>query len=72
MQKCEETGDLSYIYQNELNKACFQHDMADGDYKNLPNRTASDKVSRDKTFIMARNPKHDEYQCALLQSFTFF
>ena len=26
MQKCKETGDSQYIYQNELDKACFQHE----------------------------------------------
>ena len=28
IQKFKETGDTSYIYKNELDKACFQHDMA--------------------------------------------
>ena len=28
IQKFKETGDLWYIYQNELDKACFQHEMA--------------------------------------------
>ena len=28
----KETGDSSYIYRNELDKACFQHDMAYGDF----------------------------------------
>ena len=28
MEKFKETGDSRYIYQNELEKACFQHDMA--------------------------------------------
>ena len=27
LKKCKETGDSRYIYQNELDKACFQHDM---------------------------------------------
>ena len=27
VQKFKETGDTSYIYKNELDKACFQHDM---------------------------------------------
>ena len=35
IQKFMETGDTNYIYKNELNKACFQHDMAFGDYKDL-------------------------------------
>ena len=33
IQKFKETGDTSYIYKNELDKACFQHDMAYGDLK---------------------------------------
>ena len=28
IQKFKETGYSQYIYQNKLNKACFQHDMA--------------------------------------------
>ena len=43
IQKLKETGDTSYIYKNELDKACFQTDMAYGDFKDLA-RTASDKV----------------------------
>ena len=27
-EKFKETGHTSYIYKNELDKACFQHDMA--------------------------------------------
>ena len=41
-QKFKETGDSRYIYRNELDKACFQHDMAYGDFKDLTRRTASD------------------------------
>ena len=33
-----------YINRNELDKACFQHDLAYGDFKDLPKRTASEKV----------------------------
>ena len=35
IQKFNQTGDTNYIYKNELDKACFQHDMAFGKYKNL-------------------------------------
>ena len=35
IQKIKETGDLQYIYQNELNEICFQHDIAYGDFKDL-------------------------------------
>ena len=36
--------------------------MAYGDFKDLPRRTASDKVLLDKAFNIAKNPKYDEYQ----------
>ena len=54
-----------HIYQNELDKACFQQDMADGDFKDLTIRTASDKILRDKAFNVAKNPKYDGYQRGL-------
>ena len=60
IQKFEETGDTSYIYKNKLDKACFQHDMAYGDFKNL-RRTASDKILRDKALNIAKNSKYDGY-----------
>ena len=41
----KETIDSRYIFQNELDKACFQHDMTYRDFKNLPGRTASDIYS---------------------------
>ena len=55
-------GDTNYVYKNELDKACFQHDMAYGGVKNLAKRTASDKVLRDKAFNIAKNPTYDGYQ----------
>ena len=50
-----------YIYQNKLDKACFQHDMVNECFKDLPRTTASDKVLRHKVFNIARNPKYDRY-----------
>ena len=43
-----ETGDTNYIHKNDLNKTCFQHDMAYGDFKDLKRRTQSDKVLKEK------------------------
>ena len=43
-----QTGDTNYIYRNDLDKACFQHDMAYGRYKDLVKKTESDKVWREK------------------------
>ena len=48
-----------------FSKACFQHDMAYGDFKDLTRRTASDKILRDKAFNIAKNPKCDGYQISL-------
>ena len=44
IQKFKETGDTKCIYRNELDKACFQQDMAYGDFKDLAKRTAADNV----------------------------
>ena len=65
IQKFKETGDTCYIYKNELDKAYFQHDMAYGDSKDLPKRTAADKVLRDKAFKIASDQKYDGYQRGL-------
>ena len=55
----------SYIYKNELDKACFPHIKAYGDFKHLARRTASDTVLRDKAFKNAKNPKYNRYQRGL-------
>ena len=69
----KETGDSRHIYQNELNRACFQHDMAYGDFKDLNKRTASDEVLPDKAFNIAKNLKYDGYQRGLaLMVYKFF
>ena len=65
IQKFKETGDTSYIYKSELDKACFQHDMAYGDFKDLPKRTAAEKVLTDKAFKIASDKKYDVYQRGL-------
>ena len=65
IQKSKETGDTNYIYKNELDKACFQLDMAYGYFKNLKRRAFSDKVLKDKAFNIAKNPKCDGYQRGL-------
>ena len=60
-----QTGNTDFIYKNELDKACFQHDMAYGKSKDLVKRTQSDKVLRDKAFKIASDPKYDGYQRGL-------
>ena len=58
-------GDTKYIYKNEMGKACFAHDAAYSDGKDLVKRTQSDKVLKDKAYEIANNPKHDGYQRGL-------
>ena len=65
IKKFKQTGDTCYIYRNELDKACFQHDSAYTDNKDLINRTRSDKVLREKAYNIASNPKYNGYQRGL-------
>ena len=62
IKKFKPTGDTRYIYRNKLDKACFQHNFAYADHKDLINRTKSDKVLRDKAYDIASNSEYDGYQ----------
>ena len=65
IEKFMQTGNTDFIYKNELDKACFQHDMAYGKSKDLVKRTQPDKVLRDKAFKIASDPTYDGYQRGL-------
>ena len=65
IKEFKRTGDTRYIYRNELDKACFQHDSTYADHKDLINRTKADKVLRGKSYNIASNPKYDGYQSGL-------
>ena len=65
IQKFKETGDSNYIYKNELDKACFAHDAAYSDSKDLTKRTAADKIFKNKAFNIAKDPNYDGYQRGL-------
>ena len=65
IQKFKETGDTNYIYKNELDKACFAHDAAYSDSKDLVKRTTADKILKNKAFNIAKDPKYDGYQRGL-------
>ena len=65
IQRFMEIGYLRYIYKNELDKTCFQHDIAYGDFKDLDRRTQSDKVLKDKAFKIESNLKYNGYQPGL-------
>ena len=59
--KFKETGDLNYIYKNELQKACFAHDAAYSDSKNFAERIIWDKNLKDRAYEITVNPKNDGY-----------
>ena len=65
IEKFMQTGNTDFIYKNELDKVCFQHDMAYVKAKDLVRRTQSDKVLRDKAFKIASDPKINGYQSGL-------
>ena len=65
IEKFMQTRNKNFIYKNELDKSCFQHDMAYGKTKDLVKRTQSDKVLKDKAIKIASDPKYDGYQRGL-------
>ena len=62
IERFMQIGNTDFIYKNELDKACFQHDMAYGKSKDLIKRLQLDKVLKDKAFKIANNPYYDGYQ----------
>ena len=62
IKKFKQTGDARYIYRNELDKACFQHDAACTKYKDAENRLISDQKLKNSAYDIASNPKYDGYQ----------
>ena len=58
INKYIQTDDTSYIYKKEIDKACFTLHAAYSDFKDIKNRTAADKISRDKTYKIAKDPKY--------------
>ena len=64
IKEFKRTGDTRYICRNELDKACFQHDSAYADHKDLINGTEADKVLKD-AYDIASNPEYDGYQRGL-------
>ena len=62
IKKFKQTGNTCFIYRNDLDKACFQHDSAYADNKNLINRTKAEKVLKDKAYNIASNLEYDGYQ----------
>ena len=50
---------------NGLDKACFTHDAAYPDSKDLTERTTADKNFKNRAFDIAKDPKYDGYQRGL-------
>ena len=68
-----QNGNTDFMYKNELDKACFQHDMVYGKSKNLAKTTQSDKVLRAKAFKIASDLNYDCYQRGLASmDYSFF
>ena len=65
MNKFIQAGDTNYIYKNELDKACFAHDAAYSDSKNVNKRTAADKILKDKAYKIAKDPQYYSSQRGL-------
>ena len=59
IEKFMQTGNTDFIHKNELDKTCFQHDMAYGKTTDSTKGTQSDNVLRDKTFKIVSHPKYD-------------
>ena len=62
IQKFRETRNLKHLYRNKLDKACFAHDAAYSNSKDLARRTILDKILKDRPYEMARNCNYDGCQ----------
>ena len=57
IKKFMQTGNTNFVYKSEVDKACFQHDMAYGKTGDLVKITQLNKVLKDKAFKIASDPK---------------
>ena len=65
IQTFREKGNLKHLYRNELDKACFAHDAAYSESKDLAKRTISFKIWKDRAYEITKNHGYDGYQRAL-------
>ena len=72
IQKFKETVGSNHIYQNKLDKVCFQYDMVYEDFKYLPKRTIADKISHDKAFRLLKIQRMMDVKMDLVQWFINF
>ena len=59
IQTFRETGNLNHLYRNELGKACFAHNVAHSDNKDLARSIISDKILKERAFEIAKNRNYD-------------
>ena len=69
IDKLDDIVNNRYIYQNEIDKLYFQNDMTYVDFKDLPRRTASDKI---KHLILLKTRNVMDINVDLLQWFITF
>ena len=62
IQKFRETGNLKHLFRNELDKACFAHNVVYSDSRDLAKGTISDKILKDRAYAIARNRGYDGYK----------
>ena len=55
VEEFREIGDLNYIYKKELDKACFAHDAAYSDRKDIAKRTISDNILEERNNEITAN-----------------
>ena len=60
-----EISNLKHFYRNELDKACFAHDAAYSESKDLAKGTILDNILKERAYEIARNCGYDGYQRAL-------
>ena len=65
IQNFRETGNLKHLYRHELDKACFAHDAAYSESKDLAKGTILDNILKERAYEIARNCGYDGYQRAL-------
>ena len=63
--KIQRFNGFKLYLQNELDKACFAHDAAYSDSKDLAKGTNLDKILINRAYEIAVNPKYDGYQRGL-------
>ena len=65
-------GDLRHIYKNDLDMACFSHDLSYGTYKDLTNRTVSDKVLMQRAHNISQDKTLGRWQRSLAEMVYLF